>query len=148
MDTVQIKKSIDINTSREAVWQVLTKDEYTRKWYAVFSEGTRAETDWQEGSKVLFTDSTGRGMAAKIVTSNPPSELIIEYTGIVADDKEDYESDMARQVQGGKEIYRLTENAGVTQLATECDMDKQMYDMMAAAWDKAMLKIKELAESN
>ncbi len=148
MNIVQIKKAIDINASRDTVWQVLTKDEYTRKWYALFSEGTKAETDWKEGSKVLFTDNTGSGLAAKIATNNPPSELIFEYTGFVAGGKEDYESDGAKQVQGGKEIYRLTENSGVTHLATECDMDKQMYDMMAAAWDKAILKIKELAENN
>ena len=148
MNTVQINKSIDINASRETVWQVLTNDEYNRKWYAVFSEGTKAETDWQEGSKVLFTDNTGSGIAGKIVTNKPASELIIEYTGVIAGGKEDNESAGAKQVQGGLEIYRLTENSGLTRLTTECDMDKAFFDMMAASWDKAILKIKELAENN
>lgn len=148
MNTQKISKAIDIDASRENVWQVLIKDECTRQWYAVFSEGTKAETDWQEGSKALFTDNTGSGIAAIIITNKPAEELIIEYTGLVYNSKEDNDSEGAKQVKGGRESYKLTEQAGITHLAVECDMDKQWFDKMAAAWDQAMAKIKELAEES
>ncbi len=66
-----IKKSITINAPREKVWEVLLQDKLTRLWYAEFSEGTKAETDWKEGSKVLFTDDTGSGMVGKVVAVKP-----------------------------------------------------------------------------
>ncbi|HRG37439.1 MAG TPA: hypothetical protein PK289_02810 [Bacteroidia bacterium] len=31
-----IKKTIDINTSKENVWKVLTEDRYNRIWFAEF----------------------------------------------------------------------------------------------------------------
>lgn len=147
METKKINQSTVINATKEKVWDVLLKDEYTRIWYAEFSPGSKAETDWQEGGKALFTDHTGNGMVTKVVVNKPGKELIIEYTGLVKQGEEDYESEGAKAVQGGRESYRLSEDAGVTRLETSADMSEDMYDMMWAAWEKALQKIKELAEA-
>ena len=147
MNTKKINQTIAINASKETVWDVLTNERYTSIWYAEFSPGSKAETDWQEGSKAIFTDHTGNGLAAKILVSKPAEELVIAYTGLFTNGKEDDESKAAKAIQGGKESYRLTEEAGVTQLETACDMNEAMYEMMAAAWQKAVQKIRELAET-
>lgn len=49
-----IEKSIKINAPKEKVWEVLVNNDLNQTWYAVFSEGTFAETDWKIGSKVIF----------------------------------------------------------------------------------------------
>lgn len=140
-----IKKSITINAPKEKVWEVLINDEFTRIWYASFSEGTHAETDWQIGSKAVFTDNSKCGIVGRII-ENKPNELIsIEYMGVVMDGVEDYDSETANEVKGGVETYHLLENDGNTHLAISCDMGEKYFDTMSLEWDKALQKIKELS---
>jgi uncharacterized protein YndB with AHSA1/START domain len=143
-----IKKSIAINASKEKVWEILLKDETTRIWYAEFSEGTHVDTDWNVGSKALFTDNSGDGIIGKIVENKNAELLSLEYQGAIVKGNEDYESDMARSVKGGMEIYNLAEINGVTNLTIACDMDENYFDMMSLAWDRALQKIKALSETN
>lgn len=146
MKTETIKKTIDISAPREKVWDVLLQDKFTRIWYAEFSEGTYAETDWQVGSKAVFKDHTESGMVGKVITNQPNELLSVEYQGLVADGKEDYQSAEAQQVKGGRETYRLAEKNGVTQLSIEGDMSEAYFETMSLAWNKALQKIKELSE--
>ncbi len=143
----KIKKAIDIHAPKENVWQVLTEDRYNRSWYNTFSEGTKAETDWQLGSKVLFSDDSGNGIIGKIVTNKPAEFLSIEYTGMILNGKENYEHKDAKAVMGAHETYMISENGPVTRLSIACDMNEEWLDSMSAAWDKALLKVKVMAEN-
>ncbi|WP_207434350.1 SRPBCC family protein [Sabulibacter ruber] len=147
METLQIKKDIAINASPEKVWDVLTRDELVRLWYASFSEGAYAETDWQEGSKVVFKDETNNGMVARVVSNKPHELLAVEYEGLLSNGQEDTTSEEAKAVQGGRETYQLTQKDGITQMAISTDMTPEYYEMMSTAWDSALAKIKELAEN-
>lgn len=146
MKTEKIKKSISISAPAEKVWEVLTDDQYTRMWYAEFSEGTYAETDWKEGSKAVFKDTKGNGLVGKIVLNRPPEALSVEYEGIVNAHVEDYKSSEAQQIRGGHENYFLTESDGITMLSIESDMSPEYIEPMSLMWDKALLKIKDLSE--
>lgn len=146
MKSETIKKTIAINAPKEKVWAVLFDDNYTRAWYVEFGEGSKAETDWKIDSKALFTDNSGSGLIGKVIVNRPTEVLSLEYQGIVNDGKEDYSSPIAKSVKGGRETYRLTEKVGITHLAIECDMEESMFESMAIAWEKALLKIKELSE--
>lgn len=141
-----IKKSILIGASREKLWNVLTLDHYTSDWYSVFSPGSYALTDWKPGSKALFMDQSNNGMVAKVTESIPGKSLIVEYTGVVSDGKEDLDSAIAQQYKGGRETYRLTEENGATRLDISSDMEESMFDMMSGKWEKAFERLKELAE--
>lgn len=144
----QICGSITINAPKQKVWEVLLDDRYTRRWYAEFSEGTYAITDWKVGSKAIFTDASQSGLIGTILLNKPEEELVIEYEGVLTDGKEVYDSGEAKSVKGGKEKYLLTVNDDQTQLSIECDMSKEVYEFMNAAWKKALQKIKELSESD
>jgi len=65
------KFKITINATPEKVWKILWNDSTYRKWTTVFAEGSFAETDWQEGSKVLFLGPEGRGMVSRIKRNIP-----------------------------------------------------------------------------
>ncbi|MDQ4138953.1 MAG: SRPBCC domain-containing protein [Bacteroidota bacterium] len=147
MEALIIKKSIEINAPKEKIWETLLQDEYNRIWYAEFSPGAYAETNWQEGSKVAFKDESGGGIIGTIVANKFGKLLSIEYHGIVKNNTEDYDSEEAQAVKGGREIYRLVENNGATQLEIEVEMGEDMYEMMSSAWNKALQKVKELAEA-
>ncbi|MBC7915105.1 MAG: SRPBCC domain-containing protein [Pyrinomonadaceae bacterium] len=144
----QIKKSIEITATKEKIWEVLLQDKFTRIWYAEFSEGTYAETDWKLESKVVFKDATNCGLIGKIVVNRPFEVISVEYTGILTNGIEDTKSSDAKSMSGGRETYRLTEiGTNTTQLNIECDMAEEYFGMMSAAWDKALEKIKNLSEN-
>ena len=147
MGTRTITKSIDIDASPERVWDVLLDDATYRQWTAEFMAGSYAETDWQEGSTVRFLDPSGSGLLAHIAASRHPELVDIEYDGLVADGKDDTESDHARECRGSREIYRLTRTPSGTHLDISADMAEQYYDDMVAAWDRALAKAKALAEA-
>ena len=67
--------------------------------------------------------------------------------GILNDNKEDYESDMANQIKGGRETYHISEEDGVTYLEIESDMGAEYFEEMSKAWVSALQKVKSLAES-
>lgn len=141
-----IKKKIDIRASREAVWSVLTEDQYVRQWYTAFSESARAETDWKIGSKVLFIDDTQNGLIGKVVQNKPNELLSVEYTGMVLNGKEDYEHPESIAVKGGYETYALLQKKDVTELQISGDMSDGLYNAMSSLWDDALVKLKSLAE--
>jgi uncharacterized protein YndB with AHSA1/START domain len=147
MGTRTITKSIDIDATPERVWDVLLDDATYRQWTAEFMAGSYAETDWQEGSTVRFLDPSGSGLLAHIAASRHPELVDIEYDGLVADGKDDTESDHAREYRGSRETYRLTRTPSGTHLDISADMAEQYYDDMVAAWDRALAKAKALAEA-
>ncbi|RFS15191.1 SRPBCC domain-containing protein [Emticicia sp. C21] len=141
-----IKKSIEIDAPKEKIWDVLTQDSYTRDWLAIFSPGSFAQTDWQLGSKVTFADHTGSGIFGRIITHEPCELLSIEYDGVLNDNEEDFESKEAQLFKGAHETYRLSSKESKTLLDIESDMSESGFESMSEAWDKALLKIKSLAE--
>ena len=70
---------IQINAAKEKVWNVLWNDASYKKWAAAFAEGSHAETDWKEGSKVLFMDSNGSGMVSKIKKKEENKYMSFEH---------------------------------------------------------------------
>lgn len=142
-----LKKTINIEAPKEKVWEVLTKDAYTREWYAAFSEGAHAVTDWKINSKVIFKDPSGNGLIGKIVSNKPNELLSVEYTGSLIKNKEEYEHPDAVAVKGGHETYTLSEQGNNTRLSIASDMTEEFVDSMSAAWDEALDKLKALAET-
>lgn len=146
MDFKTIKQSIDINAPKENVWDVLVNNEKNKKWLELFSPGSSTETDWKEGSRAIFKDSSGRGIIGHIAQSKAGELVDIEYDGFIEGDKEDYESEGAKAYKGTHEVYRLSEQNGVTHLDISSEMQDDYYEEMSSKWIVALNKIKELAE--
>lgn len=146
MATRPIDKEIDVDAPRERVWDVLTGEATYRQWTAEFAEGSYAETDWQEGSSVRFLGPDGTGLVGRVVTNRRPELLDVEYTGVVGGGDDDTTSELARLWSGTHETYRLAEAGGGTHLAISAPVEDAYYDDMVAAWDRALARVKELAE--
>ena len=141
-----LKFSIKINAPKEKVWNVLLNDETYRIWASVFSQGSHAVTDWQEGSKTLFLDSSGSGMVSRIEKNIPDEYLSIRHLGIVKNGIEDTESNEVKGWANAMENYILKENGGTTELNIEMDSNNEFKDYFSETWPKALDKVKELAE--
>ena len=138
--------SISVNASREKIWDVLWSDGSYRKWTSVFAEGSRAETDWKKGSKVLFHDGKGDGMVSTIIENIPNEFMSIKHLGEVKNGIEDTASEKVKQWAGAMENYTLTEVDGKTELNVDMDIAEEYKDYFLTTWPKALEKIKQLAE--
>lgn len=140
---------IEINASREKVWNILLgKDSYS-VWTAPFCEGgtSTAETDWKKGSKVIFSDGGNSGMVSKIAENVPNEFISIKHLGMVKDGVEDYDSDEVKKWGDAYENYTLQEIDGKTLLLIELDIAEDWKGFMSASWPKALQIVKELAEA-
>ncbi len=147
MQTVLISKSVHIDAPADIVWKVLLDDEFLRIWYTEFSPGAHAETDWQQGSKVIFTDDTGAGLIGRVARNEPERLIDIEFTGILNNGQEDFESEEAVAMKGAHEIYRLSATDRHTHLSIETDMTENMAEMISDSWERALQRVKDLAEN-
>lgn len=137
-----------INAPKEKVWETLWSEETYPKWTAVFSEGSRAETDWKQGSKVRFLNGEGEGMVSRIVHNVPNELMSIEHLGIVQrNGNEILEGEKVRPWAGAMENYQLQMTAGKTELKVEMDVADEYEDYFQKTWPKALKKLRQLAEN-
>ena len=142
------KYTITINAPREKVWNTLFDDETYRKWTAAFAEGSQAETDWKKGSKAYFTDGNGSGMVSRIEDNKPNEFMSIRHLGTLKDGVEDYNSEEAKKWGELYENYTLNAANGGTELVIDLkgNLPEEFKEYFAAAWPKALDKLKELSE--
>ena len=149
MGKMQFK--IDIQAPKEKVWETLWNDSTYRQWTAPFAEGSRAETDWKEGSKVLFTDGKGSGMVSVIEQKKPNEFMSFKHLGTVVDGVEDLDNEKNKPWAGALENYTLKPMDGKTELSVDMDfsgLSPEMTNYFEQAWPKALDKLKEVAEKN
>ena len=146
MEKHEFKTSI--NAPREKVWDILWGDDNYSKWTSVFAEGSRAETDWKEGSKVLFLDGRGHGMVSTVAANKPNEFMSFKHLGTVKDGIEDLDSEQTREWAGAVENYTLKTVNGKTELIVDMDMTEEFKDYFLKTFPKALEKVKELAEKN
>jgi hypothetical protein len=144
MEKQEFKTLID--APRERVWNILWDDETYRSWTSVFSEGSRAKTDWKKGSKVLFLDGSNSGMVSTIAENIPNEYMSIRHLGTVKNGVEDLDSEETKAWAGALENYTLESKDGQTELTVDIDITDEFKDYFMKTWPKAMDKIKELAE--
>ncbi len=140
--------SATINAPKEKVWNILWSEGNYERWTSVFSEGSTAVTDWNEGSKILFLDGKGEGMVSKIAVKKQNEYMSFSHLGVIMNGVEDTTSEKVKVWQGSEENYRLTANGEQTTLDVEMDITSDYKDYFLKTWPKAMEAIKQLAESS
>lgn len=148
-NSLSLKKvsfSISINAAANKVWDILWNDETYPKWTSVFMEGSCATSDWNEGSKIHFTDGKGGGMYSIIEKKVPGEFMSFRHMGEVKDGVEQ-PVDEAKGWNNSHENYTLKETDGKTDLTVEIDVVEEMMDYFTKTFPAALEKIKQLAEA-
>lgn len=146
METKEFKVTID--APKEKVWNTLWNDTTYREWTSVFAEGSRAESDWEKGSKILFTDGKGSGMVSVIAEKIPNEFMSFKHLGEVKDGVEDTTSDKVSQWAGAFENYTLKTIDGKTELIVDMDISNDFADYFLKTFPVALDKVKAIAENN
>ena len=137
---------ITIDAPREKVWEILWNDKAYQEWTSVFSEGSRAKTDWKEGSKVLFLDGGNSGMVSRIARKIDNEFMSFEHLGEVHNGVEDTESEKVKSWKGATENYTLKSVGEKTELSVDMDVTDEFKDYFRKTWPKALDKLKSVAE--
>lgn len=141
VETGTIKKSIEVNASSDKLWDILVNPINTKQWGNEFGEGAYVETDWAKGSEVLWKDKEGNVGAKGIVEINEHASLlkIVFY--------DDVNSTPPTSTGKYSESYALSEQDGKSIISIEAGLlSVKDCETHSPLWDKAIVKMKELAE--
>ncbi|MCR8668130.1 SRPBCC domain-containing protein [Aestuariibaculum sp. M13] len=138
---------IDIDAANSKVWDVLWGKETYPKWTKIFSEDSQVETDWEEGSKALFTNGEGSGMVSRIYKRITNEFMGIEHLGMLEKGVELPPDEKTKDWVGAKEDYTLTEENGITTLEVGMDSAEEYQSYFEKTFPKALQIVKELSEN-
>ena len=141
---------ISISADPATVWHALFDDESYSKWTKVFSPGSKAVTDWKEGSKVLFTDGNGSGMVSTIEKVRENELMHIHHIGVLKDGQEITDTPEAKEWDG-TEIYRLKPTSDGTDVEVELQfatISQEFIDYFDSTFPKALEELRKLAEAS
>lgn len=138
--------NIEINATKEKVWSVLWEDVSYRKWAVVFSEGTYAVSDWEEGSVVQFLTPNGEGMHSVIEKKIVNEYMAFRHLSMIKNFEIVSVDATTQEWVGALESYRLTADNGKTVLEVKVDTVDKYVDFFNTVFVKALAIIKELSE--
>lgn len=142
----KLNYSIQINASRETVWNTLWDDKTYRQWTSAFGENSHAESDWKQGSKILFLGNSDSGMVSKIAEKRAPEFMSFEHMGELKNGVEDMQTAKDKGWAGSHENYTLRENNDGTEVLVETDTAEEYVEMFSEMWPKALYLLKNIAE--
>lgn len=136
-----------IAASREKVWDILWGEDTYPQWTSAFSEGSKVETNWEEGGKALFLNGENEGMVSRIREKKEPKRMVFEHLGMVdKNGNQDLDSEKVKEWAGSQEIYDLEEQNGETILNVTLDTAEDYIDYFDKTWPRAFEKLRELSE--
>jgi hypothetical protein len=139
MNTLHFKANI--NAPKEKVWKILWDDKTYREWTAAFMEGSYAESDWNEGSKISFLAPGGSGMFSVIEKKIPNEQMTFKHLGEIKDGKEE-----TKEWGGAKESYHLQDLNGGTELTVALDATGEFEEYFSITFPKALEIVKKISE--
>jgi uncharacterized protein YndB with AHSA1/START domain len=139
----RLHHTIDIDAPRDRVWAVLWDDKTYPDWTSAFSEGSRAVSDWKEGSQIRFLGPGDNGMLAIIEKKVPNERMTFRHIAEIKDGKE--QPAPSSSWADAREEYTLKDNGRGTTLTVDADAADEYKDSFDKAFPKALQRLKELA---
>jgi uncharacterized protein YndB with AHSA1/START domain len=135
--------TVEINATKERVWEILWHNETFQQWASVIDPGTRMVGDLIEGNEVQFISANGYGVTSLVEKVTPGEFLLLRHS---ADTQEDGKRERAQEWTGGEESYTLVEKGDITILTVAFDVPLEQEEYFTVNYPKALERVKELAE--
>ena len=139
MNTLTFETQIDAIIKK--VWDTLWNDETYRLWTAAFMEGSYAESDWNEGSSILFLSPGGSGMYSVIDKKIPYTQMSFRHLGEMHKGEK-----IPKEWGNATENYYLEETGDATKLKIVMDATPEMEGYMNETFPKALAILKQICE--
>lgn len=140
----EIQFSIEINASKEKVWETLWEDQTFRDWANIIDEGTFMKGEMKEGNEVEFISSINGYGVTSLIEKLDTNEYVLFRHG--ADTQENGKQEREKEWTGGTESYYLEEKNGSTTLTAKTEVPLEMEEMFNIRIPKALKCIKALSE--
>lgn len=139
----EMQFSIEINASRERVWDTLWQDETLREWAGIIDAGTYMVGDLKEGNEIQFISGNGYGVTTLVEKLVANEFLLLRHQ---ADTQDSGKQEREKQWTGGEESYSLAEKNGTTTLTVAFDVPTELEEYFKINYPKALERVKVLAE--
>jgi uncharacterized protein YndB with AHSA1/START domain len=141
----EMQFSIEINATKERVWDTLWQDQTFRDWASIIDPETYMVGDLKEGAEIQFISSAnGYGVTSLVEKLVAGEFLVLRHR---ADTQEDGTREREKQWTGGEESYSLAEKDGTTTLTVAFDVPPELEEEFKVSYPKALERVKVLAES-
>ncbi len=138
----KIQFTIDIEASRQQVWDALWNHDHYREWTAVFYPGSYYESDLQPGSEIRFLSPGENGMYGVVEDVVPLHHAHFRHLGeVLAGEKQE-----AIYGEEAIEHYDLTEDNGRVSLTATLNITDEYLAHFSEIFPRALQKVKEIAE--
>jgi len=141
----EMQFSIEIDATREIVWDTLWQNETFRDWASIIDPGTYMIGDLKVGNEVQFISSAGGYGVTSLVEKQIPNEFLLLRHD--ADTQDEGKREREKEWTGGQESYLLAEKAGATTLSVAFDVPLEMEEYFKTTYPKALERVKVLAEA-
>jgi uncharacterized protein YndB with AHSA1/START domain len=139
----EIQFLVEINATKEKVWDTLWQDETFRQWAGIIDPGTHLVGDLQQGNEVQFISANGYGVTSLVEKLTPGEFLLLRHS---ADTQDEGKREREKEWTGGAESYSLAEKDGSTTLTVAFDIPPEQEEYFKINFPKALERVKELAE--
>ncbi len=144
----RLEFTIEINASKEKIWEVLWNDATYRDWVSVFCEGTYVKTNWNEGDSVHFLTPDGKGMNSIIEKKIANQYIAFKHISELENFEPQPVDAAASEWTGAMEIYELIPNTSSTTLKVLMDTSEKYIEYFETTFHKALERVKTLSENN
>jgi uncharacterized protein YndB with AHSA1/START domain len=140
----EMQFSIEINATKEKVWDTLWQDETFREWASIIDPETYMVGDLKEGNEVQFISSaSGYGVTSLVEKLVAGEFLLLRHR---ADTQEDGKREREKEWTGGEESYSLAEKHGTTTLTVTFGVPPELEEYFKVNYPKALKRVQVLAE--
>jgi uncharacterized protein YndB with AHSA1/START domain len=133
-------KSVSIKAGAAAIWDIILNPNHD--WANAFGGGALAETDWKQGSRIVWTDLQGNiGANGIIEILDPEKHLQLHYY-------DDLDPNTNTPLGEYYEHFWLTPTDDGTELRVETGRLQKFYlNTQIPMWEDALERIREKAEN-
>lgn len=140
----ELQFSVEINATKERVWDTLWQDTTLREWAGLIDPDTYMVGELKVGNEIQFISGNGYGVTSLVEKLIPGEYLLLRHS---ADTQDEGKLERAKEWTGGVESYALAEKNGTATLTVAFDVPPDLEEFFATNYPKALERVKVLAEN-
>lgn len=149
MTTLHFSK--EIAAPAATVYRIMLDKPTYEQWVKAFDPRSEIKGTWEKGTTMYFTctgiDGNRQGMFSEVTENIPGKEVALRHLGVIAGEAEITTGPEATPWVNTREIYRFSEENGITTVSVEQDVAEPYQEFFETTWPKALTLLQPLCEA-